>query len=79
MHKIISATIFLLISKFGFASCFIEEVVDFHDSGQSAREIRNECDGKVDESDCSIGKIIGYAKDGERLSSILKRCEIKDN
>ena len=78
MRYIIGA-ILLLISEAAFASCFIEEIVDLHDSGYSVSEIRNQCDGKVDESDCSIGKIVNYAENDEGLSFILKRCEINNS
>lgn len=69
----------LLFSNIAFSSCFIEEVVDLYDSDFSASEIRSECDKKVEDSDCSIGKIIRYAEGGVRLTSILRRCEAQDN
>ena len=61
------------------AACFIEEVVDLYDSGYSSTEIRDECHNRVEESDCSIGKILAYASDDAPLSAILRRCEIREN
>jgi len=79
MLKTINLIFILLIADTALASCFIEEVVDLHDSGYSASEIREQCGGKVDESDCSIGKVIRYAREDKGLSYILRRCELRDN
>ena len=72
---------FLLVvfSDYLAAACFIEEVVDLYDSGYNSAEIRDECHSRVEESDCSIGKIMAYAREDVPLSSILRRCEIREN
>jgi hypothetical protein len=77
--KTISLIIAISISNHAYSSCFIEDVVDLFDAEYSRNEIREECDGQVEESDCSLSKIIKYARDGKGLSSILRRCEIRDN
>jgi len=79
MHKLIYIICGLFIAEITMAACFIEDVIDLHDSGYSSSAIRKECKNRVIESDCSLSKLIAYAKDGRKLSSILRRCETKDN
>ncbi|ARN73957.1 hypothetical protein [Oceanicoccus sagamiensis] len=79
MQQFIIALSIITFSTSLKAACFIEEVIDLYDSGYSATQVREECDGRVEESNCSLGKIIGYSQQEMGLASILRQCEIQEN
>ncbi len=77
LKKIKIFFILVLLSNSTFASCFIEEIVELADDDYTLAEVKEECNSKVDESECRLSRIYNYAKKGARLSKILRNCDVE--
>lgn len=57
------------------AECDVQEVIEMVEDDSSTSMIKNACDGSVDVPDCTLSRVIRFARRGDSEDEIYDQCE----